>query len=219
MIQVPVVYSDKSKEVVDKYEADQKLQHQDYWLEKEVSPIRAEIKNHYKLEQNYTCVYCNKKISVKHSAAWDAEHIVARENSPQFMFAPENLCVACKDCNGPKSNQNVLANRDRKKYPTCSEDFLVVHPHFDYYKDHIAIFLDSIYSPKTKKGQKTIELCNLLRFAYESVGWEAEISKSPEIVQIASDLLHDETTDKEKLSMELLMKTQLSLSNTLIKRD
>lgn len=218
IIQTPVTYSDESLKVIKDYEATPNIQHQDFWMKKEVSSIKAEIKSHYKTIQNYKCVYCNKKIPVKHSSVWDAEHIVARENSPHFMFTPKNLCIACKDCNGPKSNQNVLTNKSKKNYPANSDDFLIIHPHFDDYQDHIAIYMDKIYSPKTKKGQKTIELCNLLRFSYESVGWDLESEDTPEIVDIASDLLNSPEEDQDRLCMELLMKAQVNLSNTLVRK-
>lgn len=184
IIQSPVVYSEASLKVIREYEVTPNLQHQDFWMKDSVSPIKTEIKNHYKEMQKSKCVYCSKIIPVKHSAVWDAEHIVARENAPHFMFTPKNLCVTCKDCNGAKSNKNVLVNKSRKIYPTSSDDFLIVHPHFDDYQDHIAIYMDKVYSPKTKKGQITIELCNLLRFSYESVGWDLSVAAevSPEVV-------------------------------------
>ncbi|WP_444897104.1 HNH endonuclease [Microbulbifer sp. SSSA005] len=218
IIQSPVVYSDDGAQLVEEYENTSELHHQNYWAREEVSSIKNEIKEFYKKIQKYICVYCNKKYPVKHSSVWDAEHIVPREKSPQFMFVPRNLCVACKDCNGPKSNHNVLVNSNRKTYPTTSDDFLIVHPHFDDYSDHIAIFMGSIYSPKTKKGQNTIELCNLLRFSYEAVGWEAGLAETPDVIETASALLSSDKDEQEKLTMELLMKLQINASNTLLKR-
>jgi hypothetical protein len=219
IISSPVVFSSDSQKIIDNYESKPEMHKPEFWFDELISGIKSEAKYHYKIIQRYRCVYCTKKIPVDHSAVWDVEHIVARETAPHFMFIPRNLCVACKDCNGAKSNQNILVNKKRKTYPKSADAFLIVHPHFDDYENHIAIYLNNIYSPKSRKGQKTIEVCNLLRFSYEQVGWDSEIAKTPDILEIASELLSEPEEEHDKLLMEMLMKAQITISNTLVKRQ
>lgn len=217
MISTPVAYSTSSQKFVDIYEKDKAKQITTYWNNEEIKDLKKEVKEYHKTVQNFTCVYCNKKFQVKHSAVWDIEHIVAREKAPHFMFTPENLCVACKDCNGLKSNQDVLKYTPTKAYPRETEKFLILHPHFDTYEEHIAIYLDKVYSPKSPKGHKTIEMCGLLRFAYQEVGWDEAIANMPDLLEIVERLLSEENDDTRKmLEMELLMKAQVKLSSTLI---
>ncbi len=217
MIHPPVSYSLNSQQLVDDYEKDKTKHVTTYWSEEEIKDLKEEIKEYYKVIQKFTCVYCNKKFPVKHSAVWDIEHIIAREKAPYFMFTPENLCVACKDCNGTKRNQDVLKYTPKNEYPQETEKFIILHPHFDIYEEHIAIYLDKVYSPKSSKGQKTIEMCGLLRFAYQEVGWDEAIANMPDILEIAEKLLSEEDDEVRKiLEMELVMKAQVKLSSTLL---
>ncbi|WP_318455632.1 HNH endonuclease [Photobacterium leiognathi] len=135
------------------------------WGNEEFSEIKGTIKNHYKVEQGYKCPYCAVVYPVTHGMVWDIEHIVAKDKKVQFMFEPRNLCVACKDCNGAKSSKEVLVNPTRVRFPTRSEDYKIIHPHFDDYHEHInAITPGQFYRPLTEKGEFTIVTCRLLRF-------------------------------------------------------
>lgn len=212
-----IKYSANSETVVNHFEANVATLGAAYWNDIAVSPVRAEIKEHYKIEQNFHCSFCNNRLPVKHSGIWDAEHIVPKDKHPLFMFVPKNLCIACKDCNGSKSNKSVLKNEKRITYPTVSDGFLIVHPHFDRYEDHIAVVAGMIYTPKTDKGKFTIHACDLLRFSYQSVGWNPLLSKTPEILMIASELLKSPTeSDRERLMMELLFRTELRVNSALV---
>ncbi len=220
MIDSIVSYSSDSQRLIKLYDEDSTKQVTSYWSDEEIKDLKMEIKDHYKVIQKFICVYCNKKFPVKHSAVWDIEHIVARENAPQFMFTPENLCVSCKDCNGPKGKQKILDYIPKKEYPTEPEKYIIFHPHFDVYEEHIAIYLDNVYSPKSPKGQKTIEMCDLLRFAYKEVGWDEAIANTPELLEIAEKLLSEENDELRKmLEMELMMKAQVKISSTLLSRN
>lgn len=215
-----VQYSEESQRIVDRYNNDRQSQDHNYWSSDEVTVVKREVKSHYKTVQRLTCVYCKKNFPVQHSGVWDIEHIVPKSLSPQFMFTPKNLCVVCKDCNTEKSNKNVLVNRALVNYPQRSEAFVIVHPHFDNYDEHIGIHLGKIYSPKSDKGRKTIEFCGLLRFSYESVGWDASVASSPNVLQLAESLLA--ATDPiavENLQMQLLMSAQIQVSETLLSRS
>jgi hypothetical protein len=62
-------------------------------------------------------------------------------------------------------------------YPTTGEDFYIVHPHFDEYRDHIERG-EYTYVPRSDKGMWTIEKCDLTRFAGEEFGWPEPLMDS-----------------------------------------
>jgi hypothetical protein len=186
MITEPISYSGSSKKLVEKFNSKRK-KNSTYWDSEEVAALKKEIKDYYKKKQNYTCSYCNQRIKVRHNASWDTEHVVPRKSHPQFMFEPKNLCIACKDCNTEKGDVNVLKNRLRKTYPDKSSDFLIMHPHFDEYREHIWILLENIYIARSKKGRYTIEKCGLLRFALEKLNWAGILARKPELIEIYSE--------------------------------
>lgn len=130
--------------------------------------LKLRIKGFYISEQGYTCCYCQNVFPVTHKRAWDLEHIVSRHEAPRFMLVPQNLAVSCIDCNGRKSNKSVLVSlqKNTASYSKNTSDYIIVHPHFDEYRDHI-IKSGYFYTPKrgSSKGRTTIEMCKLSRFA------------------------------------------------------
>jgi uncharacterized protein (TIGR02646 family) len=126
--------------------------------------LRAYIRKHYRTEQKAKCAYCKKEVSVRSASNCQVEHIAPKDKYKDYMFHPKNLCVACADCNEIKWNHDTIKPRKSgniKRYPSSSGAFLLVHPHFDEYTDHIDIFRDRWYVDKTKKGHFTIGLCKL----------------------------------------------------------
>ncbi|WP_404365821.1 hypothetical protein AB5I39_09650 [Sphingomonas sp. MMS24-J45] len=138
-----------------------------YWSADEVNPVRKVIKDHYIGEQQQRCCYCQHLLETNNNAVWDGEHVISREAKPQFMFEARNLAVACKDCNIAKREQNVLKNKDRITFPVKSSDYLIVHPHFDTYGDHLIWYgvVVAAASSDSAKGTATIGMCNLTRYS------------------------------------------------------
>ncbi|QXZ20851.1 HNH endonuclease [Lelliottia amnigena] len=156
-----------------KLTTDEKESYWDTKGNKELDAIKKHIKDYYLISQDYKCPYCQQKIIVAHNGAWDTEHIIPKDTHPDLMFEPQNLCVSCKDCNGEKSNKNILKNRKAIRLPKQSKNYIITHPHFDNYDDHIKIIDSSLYFlPKTDKGRKTVEICGLLRFVYKYSNYE-----------------------------------------------
>jgi len=172
MINEPVLFSDSIKNKVDAYN-NQKTEDKlgKYWdneKDKELIKVKKHIKDYYIIKQNHICPYCQQQTLINHNAVWDTEHIIPKDKYPQFLFEPENLCIACKECNQAKSNTNVLKNPNRKTFPNKSEDYNFIHPHFDDYSSSIKILKSSLFFiPRNDKGKKTIETCGLLRFLYK----------------------------------------------------
>ncbi len=50
-----------------------------------------------------------------------------------------------------------------KRYPKTTRSFLIVHAHYDNYNQHIVIHNDCIFEGISKKGCRTIEVCELFR--------------------------------------------------------
>lgn len=163
MIENAVIYEDIHKELVEAFNSTNCTSSD--WEKEEYKDLKTHIKNHYKDEQNFTCCYCHQKIKVDHNATWDIEHIIPRSLKPTFMFEPQNLCISCKDCNVSKHATNVLKNQNLKKFPTKADQYLIVHPHFHKYEEHIEIVVEGdLYRPLSDEGQFTIITCGLLRF-------------------------------------------------------
>lgn len=218
MIDSPIDYSAESKDLI-KSVTDRcsDTLTADVWNYDELEPVKAEVKNHYKIEQNFRCSYCWRKILVKHSATWDTEHIVPRALHPEFIFEPKNLCIACKDCNVAKGDAEVLVNKTRKRYPTKSSAFKIVHPHFDNYEEHISIHIDHIYKPKSDKGKFTIEHCNLLRFSYGHFGFDINLASKPKLIEKMTEYLSEtDESRRNDLLQTILLIAQVQVSRSVM---
>lgn len=174
----PVEYEGAVGDLVNAFTAlpaDQKLAA--YWSSDAVVPVRKVIKDHYISEQRQLCCYCQRHIPTNNNAMWDGEHVISREAKPAFMFEPRNLAVSCKDCNIAKGVKNVLRNKGRVRFPTNSTDYLIVHPHFDDYDDHIHWLGVIVYAAPSdsRKGSDTIEMCDLTRYSRQSAGLKGSV--------------------------------------------
>lgn len=174
MIANPIVYCEMSAALVSRYEADPERA-ATYWGQDEVTPVRKEIKAHYISEQQHLCCYCGLPDPAIHGLDWDVEHIVPRTRHPEFLFTQTNLSVACRECNGSKRAKETLVDPAASAYPSTSDAFLVVHPHFDEWSDHI--LRDHLtYASFTDKGRWTIKECRLNRFDERVIGLRYPIS-------------------------------------------
>ena len=173
----PINYTNTHAAIIDKKIGDSQLNGKQ-WSDDDLSEIRSAIRSHYKNEQNGRCAYCKNPISIHSALNCHVEHIAPKSKYPQFIFEPKNLCVICSDCNTIKRNQEVIrAEPDtvvngatRKQYPRSSSAFLIVHPHFDDWDEHIQGF-GKYYVDKSQKGHFTIGACVLNRHLWE-FGWE-----------------------------------------------
>lgn len=213
-----IAYTGDLLAIVNTYNRSGRSQSADYWDHPDAALVRAAIKDHYEREQEFRCCYCQQQLLSGHGRVWDAEHIVPRSIVPRFLFEPRNLAVACVDCNSTKSDTSVVTrNRRPRAYPSSSSDFTIIHPHFDHFDAHIAIYLGKIYSAKSAKGQKTIELCGLMRYAYAFGGWDAGMGDPQAVLRLASELstIADPAAQRVKL-MELVLIAQVQLSRALL---
>lgn len=169
-----------------------KLQGQNFsnssWSDDDIANIKAMIKAHYITEQNTTCPYCKRNLQTRHGRNWDIEHIIPRATTASFMFEPLNLCMSCVDCNSAKSNKRITTSTATVHYPNRSDQYLIVHPHFDNYDEYILIIQAGFYYVALgAKGSKTMDICNLNRF-YEYAGYGDDVDYDDEIAMLAGQL-------------------------------
>ncbi|HEM7950361.1 HNH endonuclease [Citrobacter koseri] len=170
----------------------------DSWSDNDISDIRDSIKQFYIHEQEFTCPYCMQITRSNNGRMWDIEHIIPRENEKNFMFSAENLCVACPDCNNRKGATRVSTSKATKILPTRSDLYLIIHPHFDEYSQHIEVIKPgAFYVAKTKKGEKTIGICGLNRF-YEYAGYSQGVTSDNLILQLANALTNAQTEQEKR---------------------
>lgn len=181
---------------------------------KNIKKFRKEIRYFYLHEQKKTCFYCKQYIFSKNGLHWQVEHILPKALFPQFLLDPQNLIVACPDCNGPKGNQNThvdgLSACKQKIYPRTSGRFTIIHPFFDSYEEHIDIvpanhcdyphhyFLRGL----TPKGKATVKMCDLNRFYQEFAGYKDMTGKQVESIdQLIEDKGLSRLSRRDKISL------------------
>lgn len=162
------------------------------WDSVDLNPIRSRIKQFYLQGQEFKCCYCRRENAVQHGRAWDVEHVISRAANATFIFEPENLAVACIDCNIAKLDANVLA-RPLVRFPRASDAYTIVHPHFDDWDTHF-LFGGVVYTPLTAKGAETLRVCKLYRF-YNLVGSDALFAEDRRYVRLAEQVLFAKTAE------------------------
>lgn len=134
------------------------------WGDDRLADLRSRAKKHYIAEQDNRCCYCAEQWLTEHGRVWDLEHVVPKAVHPDFMFEPRNLAVACPDCNLAKWDNETLTDPRVTSYPSSAASFVVVHPHFDRWEDHIDKS-GLVFRPSSEKGIWTVKHCKLGRFA------------------------------------------------------
>jgi hypothetical protein len=195
----PVEFSPANKMIIDAFEAlPADEQSPDYWEDAAVTPLRGQAKDHYIAEQDYMCAYCRKEIATANKAVWDAEHVVCRQKVAGYMFVPQNLAVSCKDCNIAKGQAEVRTTT-RKKFPDQSKHYLIVHPHFDNYEEHIR-WVGDICVPVSAKGTRTLVMCDLTRYTAKLLGVKGKLV-DPSFDKHLGDLLKAKTKLEAQASL------------------
>lgn len=144
------------------------------WGDNSLMSVKRKLRDFYRLEQLGSCAFCKNEISLRSALNCTIEHILPKSKNLEFMFTPLNLCVICSDCNEIKRAQEVIdevpdvltSSKKRKRYPTVSSAFKIIHPHYDDWNTHI-VRLGRAYIDKSKKGINTIAICNLNRFFHK----------------------------------------------------
>jgi hypothetical protein len=176
--------------------------------------LKRHIKEHYSIIQGDVCFYC--KIGIRYGAYGEPiEHIVPKDDRPQWMFEPKNLALSCYPCNTKKNADNTLSDAGRLavNYPIHSDGFSIYHPHFDNWNDHMEVFHVYFIRPISDKGRETFSVCDLFRFSLpidkaKRHDWEEE----PFRIRVIQQVLIDPDADQETIDQCTL------LSNDIIRR-
>lgn len=169
---------------------------------KYIKSFKKNLREDMYIKQNKLCAYCRIHVPLA-CVPMHREHIVYKDDHPQWMFLPENLCVACPTCNEFKGTTEVLDDPQSPTYPKGSTGFKIIHPMYDKYSEHIELVGDVLYRGKTAKGVFTIETCHLYRveLAEERVDMKKYAENKGNIIAELINLLNMPDTyvdDKEK---------------------
>lgn len=129
---------------------------------KYIKNFKANLRRDMYNKQNKLCAFCRIHVPLA-CVPMHREHIVYKDEHPQWMFLPENLCVACPTCNEFKGTTEVLVNPRTKTYPKSGDGFKIIHPLRDKFSEHIELVGGIMYRGKTEKGVFTINTCHLYR--------------------------------------------------------
>lgn len=129
---------------------------------KYIKSFKENLRDDMYEKQNKKCAYCRIHVA-KGCDPMHREHIVYKDEHPQWMFLPENLCLSCFWCNNWKSTTEVMVDPQAENYPKNGDGFKIIHPFYDKYSDHIELIGDVLYRGKTEKGVFTINTCHLYR--------------------------------------------------------
>lgn len=129
---------------------------------KYIKSFKKNLRDDMYNKQNKLCAFCRIHVPLA-CVPMHREHIVYKDEHPQWMFLPENLCVACPTCNEFKGTTEVLLNPKTPTYPKAGGGFKIIHPLYDRYSEHIELLGGVLYKAKTAKGIFTINTCHLYR--------------------------------------------------------
>lgn len=167
-----------------------------------IAEFRRETKDYYFWRQRRRCCYCSIELT-EHKLAYDAEHFLDKSTYPQFMFELQNICVACKRCNGFKGTKNVLVGTQKPAtMPVQSDDYTILHPHLDDWPTHFRF--DEIGRIATMPGavqakaQNTIEVCGINHYNATRLVDAFQPSDNPRATHEALEVLLCEKSEGQK---------------------
>lgn len=126
-----IKYTDEDKRNIRSVQKIKK--HSDAWKSKNVDALKKKIKR-IRREQRDLCSYCQISFLGVSNIDIDIEHILPSSKFREYMFTPNNLTIACKQC-------NMFVKNDRDdffiksglfyKNPFISKHYMFPHPILD----------------------------------------------------------------------------------------
>jgi uncharacterized protein (TIGR02646 family) len=101
-----------------------------------IREIKVDIREKLYLIQNFYCAFCGINLTIAREV--HREHIAPQSQHGEYIFEPENLVLACYDCNDFKGKKRTVAN-DTHSYSTTT--FNILHP----YRDDYGAFIQAFY--------------------------------------------------------------------------
>lgn len=94
--------------------------------------ILEDIREKLFLIQDFYCAFCGIDLIIAREI--HREHIAPQSQHPRYIFEPENLVLACYDCNDYKGRKRTVIN-DTGIY--TSTTFEILHPYRDDYGSYL----------------------------------------------------------------------------------
>ena len=149
VVHEPYLPSDEEKKAIKELE-DKGLEASDWDSDKKgIKSFKKNFRQDMYRKQNKLCSYCRVHVPIA-CVPLHREHIVYKDEHPQWMFLPKNLCVSCYWCNIYKGTTEVLENLQAVEYPKSSNGFRIIHPFYDKFSDHIELLGGVLYRGKTE---------------------------------------------------------------------
>jgi uncharacterized protein (TIGR02646 family) len=168
------------------------------WIKTVFNPIKENIIDHLRVEQNNTCCYCKYQLGFDIKQV-DIEHIIPKSEYENFTFESRNLALSCPACNTKKSTKPVL-HRAIVNYPKNGANIIIIHAHYDDYSNHIDIINNCVFVAKSTKGSETITFCELFRLSTVEQRAKAYQTLSPNLLQqLVGDLRNANPQVKKEL--------------------
>ncbi|KAB1158562.1 HNH endonuclease [Tenacibaculum aiptasiae] len=207
-INAPVVFNSEQTKLIRSKLEDDKFTHKD-WADESLLDLRSHIRNHYR-DLDGKCSYCKSDVSIQSANNANVEHIVPKSKVRNFIFEPKNLCTICVDCNTIKREQEVgnteinpiKRKEEYKHYPRSSNAFIIVHPHFDNYEEHIFKCGD-FYIDLSSKGSQTMLVCKLNRKSHK-FGIEPILLSQSELFDLMNAIMAEKNYTKQMMLMTKL---------------
>jgi uncharacterized protein (TIGR02646 family) len=135
------------------------------WNDKEISSIRADLREYIlKNEQNYLCIYCEKKITSEPKES-NIDHFKKKESIffTQDIFNYDNLVVSCNTLD------RCSSHKDNKKNRLTKEDYInIINPVIENPNDYFYYLTTGELLPINKtniKSEFTRDIFNLQQFS------------------------------------------------------
>lgn len=103
-----------------------------------IALIKEDIRNQLYTIQNRYCAFCGIDLDIAREV--HREHIASQSSYPEYIFHPENLVLACYDCNDFKGRRNVVG-LNTNNYDTTT--FIILHPYRDDYGNYLVAFYEN----------------------------------------------------------------------------
>ena len=138
-----------------------------------IAMVKQKVRDLHMARHGNRCCYCRKNLHGGGHFVIDREHVLPKSNS---MFKPLtfeiwNLGIACKRCNMQykKDKVDFVIDPSSSAALQTSENYRLIHPNYDRYKEHIRIVSfqdDDVTVVKytilgSDKGNYTYEYFNL----------------------------------------------------------
>lgn len=189
-----IISSPYSWTVDEKQVIDVNFDNHNDWTKGVFNVLKQSLIEHLRIQQSNKCCYCKYDLGFDIKQV-DIEHIVPKSRHEKFTFEPFNLALSCPGCNTKKSIKVVL-NSITANYSNNSNNYKIVHAHFDNYSEHINVINGCVFTANSIKGSETITYCELFRLSTVEEKIQASKGLQPTILEsLVEDL---KTAPKEK---------------------